>query len=930
MADGSIRIKTRIDNTQSKKDAKEFETIVDKAADSVKQSSKKSKLDIDISQVEKEINKLEKEIQKYEHMIEQLEGGKLGEYNAERKSLIQAGKSDLANAETPEQKANVRSMNDSALEQLDKKYAGVLSKSDQYGNMISQNDAKIDHLRTVINQVDAAQRQVNKDTQKHTTETKKNTNETKKVQTHTNRLKTFLSSATGSAKSMARALGTKTLSAVKKLGASIKTKIVNRIKNATKQAGSMTKSFFKAGLVLAGMRGLMGGIRQLVSSALQNNEKMQNQLTAIKGVLGQALAPAINIVVNALGQAVSFVDKLYQMLTGTSLVAKYNANQAEKQAEETAKAADSAKEYKNQLTGFDVANKLEDNSSSSKNSSSSSNNSPEMFETQELSDWAKKLIDTIKKSWNTADFTDVGEMVSEKIVQVLKGIKWTDIQAKAFGSGKSFATLINGLLKYESKDGDTLAKSVGNTLAQAINTAISFLYGFTTNLKWDKVGDNISDSFSEFVKTMDWEKALKTAGKAGSGITRLLKHLFTHKDKDGDTILSNATVSIANLVNAISTFVDSSIKELNKKNKEGQTGWQELGESIATALFKGLLAVDYKKAANNVKGLVNGVWSMIQAMFDTLHEINPETGNTYGADLWENIGKQIVSGILAGMVAALALPFMKGTGGASAFGQIFSAVYNGLCNVFGIHSPAKNMMPIGRFILAGMLSGITNALTNIKEWLKTNVADKITKAWKTMNTFTANIKAKFKETKKQLEERWNNRVKNLKETTAKIKGKFTQKASQLKEKWDNLTKKVKAKTVSITARFKDAVTGALNSLIKRLNTVIGKLRTISIAGFQPFKNVKDIPKLAKGGIVNNPGRGVHTIVGEAGPEAVIPLNDTVLGKIASMITANQSDKGRSVIIPVYLDGRMIAKYTVDTMTRQSFELNRGGAYSCSL
>lgn len=950
MADGSIRIETRLDNRKSKKDAKDFENIVDKATDSIQQSSEKSKLDIDISQAEKEINRLEKEIQKYEHMIEQLEGGKLGEYNAERKSLIQAGKADLANAKTPEQKANVRAMNASALEQLDKKYASVISKADQYGNIISRNDAKIDHLKNRIKQVDVSQKQVNNNARKHTSETKKSAAETKKTQSHANRLKTFLSSATKSAKSMAGALSGRALNAVKKLGSSIKTKIISNIKNATKHAGSMTKGFFKAGLVLGGVRGIIGGIRQLVSSALQNNEKMQNQLTAIKGVLGQALAPAISIVVNALGQAVSFADQLYQMLTGTSLVAKYNANQAKKQAEETAKAADSAKEYKNQLAGFDVANKLEDNSSSDKNQSST-NNSPEFFETQELSGWAQELIAKIKKSWETADFTDVGEMVSQKIVQAIKGVKWNDIQAKAFGAGKSFATLINGLLKYESKDGDTLAKSVGNTLAQAINTAISFLYGFTANLKWDKVGDNISDSFSEFVKNIDWKKALNTAGKAGSGITRLLKHLFTHKDKDGDTILSNATVGIANLVNAISTFVDNSIKELNKKNKSGQTGWQELGESISTALFKGLLAVDFKKVVDNIAGIVNGVKSMIQAMFDTLYEINPETGNTYGQDLWNDIGKHIVAGIIAGMIAALSLPFMKGTNASSGLGQIFTGVYKGLCEAFGIASPAKNMMPIGGYIIAGMFSGITNALTNIKEWLKTNVFDKITAAWQGMKELTLSIGGKIGDSFKKAKENWNSIKEKGKSAIATIKGKLGDKWKTTKDNWNNNMKKNKAvtktikgklaksfsnakknwnnikdKAATVTASLKDKITSVIRSVLTGLCSMVNKvIRTLNKL---PGINITEIqpPKLAKGGIVNNPGRGVHTIVGEKGPEAVIPLNDTVLGKIASMITANQSDKGKSVIIPVYLDGRMIAKYTVDTMARQSFELNKGGAY----
>lgn len=79
-----------------------------------------------------------------------------------------------------------------------------------------------------------------------------------------------------------------------------------------------------------------------------------------------------------------------------------------------------------------------------------------------------------------------------------------------------------------------------------------------------------------------------------------------------------------------------------------------------------------------------------------------------------------------------------------------------------------------------------------------------------------------------------------------------------------------------------------------------------------------LPKLAVGGIVNNPGRGVHAIIGEAGPEAVLPLAgpnaDAWMDVLAEKI-------GGNVTIPIYMDGKKIATYVVDIQKKRAFAMN---------
>lgn len=47
------------------------------------------------------------------------------------------------------------------------------------------------------------------------------------------------------------------------------------------------------------------------------------------------------------------------------------------------------------------------------------------------------------------------------------------------------------------------------------------------------------------------------------------------------------------------------------------------------------------------------------------------------------------------------------------------------------------------------------------------------------------------------------------------------------------------------------------------------------------------PKLAEGGIVNNPGEGIKAILGEAGPEAILPLTDKTLSVLGEAIVETQ-------------------------------------------
>lgn len=130
--------------------------------------------------------------------------------------------------------------------------------------------------------------------------------------------------------------------------------------------------------------------------------------------------------------------------------------------------------------------------------------------------------------------------------------------------------------------------------------------------------------------------------------------------------------------------------------------------------------------------------------------------------------------------------------------------------------------------------------------------------------------------------------------------------------------------------FKTAINGALGLIEGILNTPIRAINgLLDVINAVPGINLKKLdefklPRLASGGIVNNPGHGVAiggAIAGEAGREGVIPLTDpyamqTLGREIGKWITVNNTSN-------TYLDGRLIKRSQDRLREELAFATNGG-------
>lgn len=74
-------------------------------------------------------------------------------------------------------------------------------------------------------------------------------------------------------------------------------------------------------------------------------------------------------------------------------------------------------------------------------------------------------------------------------------------------------------------------------------------------------------------------------------------------------------------------------------------------------------------------------------------------------------GLNIVLGILEGIVGAIGFIVEP-------IGDFFMGIWNAICDVFGIHSPADSMRPIGEYIFLGIIEGFTSMFSNFTESLE--------------------------------------------------------------------------------------------------------------------------------------------------------------------------------------------------------------------
>lgn len=380
MADGIIKIKTKIDNSESEKNLDDLEKMVDRTAKNVEKTKAKvtvstetddgvsakskskwlsvgndsslKKAQARLQAIREEIKKIEAETDKdlqfavtddqTAKMLE-LEAGLTKELYAEYDHLIQQvnkyqqAKQEAVNEKMAEKTAQDTFKGASAELSTEASSTAFLSKiqtQEQYNAALATTKARMTEIETSARRI-ATEKGVDYNALlTANSEYQKLDSRLKLLTTHQ---KDFKDSTTGSFTSASKMAD--------KFGSSIKRGI---------------KTMARYTLAMFGVRGAFTAVRQVANSYIADNEKLSNSINGIKGAFGELLGPAIERVINLIKMAMSYVFAFVKALTGVDYVARYNAKALNKQTSATKELAKAQR----QSAGFDEQNKLSDPSSS--------------------------------------------------------------------------------------------------------------------------------------------------------------------------------------------------------------------------------------------------------------------------------------------------------------------------------------------------------------------------------------------------------------------------------------------------------------------------------------------------------------------------------------------------------------------------------------
>lgn len=361
--------------------------------------------------------------------------------------------------------------------------------------------------------------------------------------------------------------------------------------------------------------------------------------------------------------------------------------------------------------------------------------------------------------------------------------------------------------------------------------------------------------------------------------------------------------------------------------KDWEKAFDNIGGMWGT-FFKGIGLIG-KGFYDIFKGIIDiliGLWNMLVGVFTGNTEKMKEGWNKFVKGIKEIfVGLiEIIIGLVVSIVGTI-LGLLKEFVGT--IWNILKSIWNGIVSIFSGTANwiyTKIIQPIANFfanLWNGIINSAKNGISNIKS------------SWNSFVSFISNITAGIKNF---FTNAWNNIVSGAKNAWNGVKNVFggiTSFFSNIINNILNLFKNIGTKTGQVvSSAFKSVINAVLRTLesilntpIRAINAIIDKARSIpGIGKLLPGKlSAFSLPRLAKGGIVNMPGRGVNyagTNIAEKRPEGIIPLTDSQqmewLGR----------EIGKNVVINTTIvnsmNGRVISRELQKIQNEDSFAFNR--------
>ena len=415
--------------------------------------------------------------------------------------------------------------------------------------------------------------------------------------------------------------------------------------------GKMVRSIRNIGIASLGMRvatGMFGRLRSIVSSYISQNESLNASVTSLRNQMGEALLPAINLVMAAMQRIMPVITAISSAISSvfTALFGKAKATTSAISA--TTKAAGAAAESLDAY-GFDQITKVSDNSGGGSGSSSGTSSAGQTAEQSALVQKLTSWIQELKAAFVTGDWAGLGRIVGDGVNSAVAAISAVDIGTTAGMFANNLVTTLHSTLSTInfSAIGTTAGKMLtaameqvdwkktGEVVGKGLVMLPSITVGFILGTDWSIVGQSISQCISgvlqnvtEWIRGVDWLQLGQCAATLIANInwSQLSVDLFTFFGTALGAGVSVLWGFIGNAVGSIKEYFTGKI--------------QECGGNVALGLLKGIL--------DGIGNIVNWVGQNIVTPFVNAFDSIKIGGVGAFTLLWNGI-KSVINSITGGV-----------------------------------------------------------------------------------------------------------------------------------------------------------------------------------------------------------------------------------------------------------------------------------------
>ena len=448
MADGSIRINTKIDKSGAEQGIEEL----------------KKSIDLKVKQLEKGVASAGNEVDKLNEKFNQ---------TSQELSNVQTQMDVVGDRVFETYKDFARLMPEATFDefingqiQADAEYQKLLSKQEQLKLKVDEYKNKLGEARGKHSQINSSLIEAQKE----------------QAQVNTKLEESKKKAAEYAAKMKEAAKNSKKTS-VENLG-------------IAKNLGGALRKLTKFGVALLGFRGIYSLLKSSMNEWLNGSSQQAKQLQAdianLKANIGAALAPAIQSVLQIFYKILAVVGAIVQAFANINIFAK-------KTAKSTASTASSAKKASNSMASWDEKTTLQDNSSSGGGAGggdvSPTDLSSLMKQYEELAEKIKKIFEFIfepfKKAWETT-----GQTVINSMLHAFEGVKNLCVAI-----GSSFAKIwTNGTVQTTI---ETLMRIFAGILDIIGNIANAWANAWKNNNNGDKLVQALADAFNNLLSIVE-------------------------------------------------------------------------------------------------------------------------------------------------------------------------------------------------------------------------------------------------------------------------------------------------------------------------------------------------------------------------------------------------------------------------------------------